>query len=245
MDPVPLNHPMFAGGIARVIKSASEHFKEGDLVQGLINWQEYGVHEDTKLKKVPPYEFPQHYISIFGGTSLTAYFGLKEIGKPKSGETLVVSAAAGATGSVVCQLGKAWGMSVVGIAGAADKCKWVEKDLGIPCINYKTAGKNLRDEIKKACPNGIDVFFDNVGGEQLDTVFPLMNDFGRIVACGAISAYNNPEASHGLKNYTNVITKRLAYQGFIVLDYLHRTKEAIDELTSMLAKKQLHIKEDI
>ena len=165
IEPVPLNHPMFASGVARVVKSASPKFKEGDLAQGWINWQEYGVHEASKLQKLPPYAYPQHFLSVFGMTSFTAYFGLKEIGKPKKGETVLVSTAAGATGSVVCQLAKAWGMKVVGLAGAADKCEWVEKELGVPCINYKTAGANLRAEIKKACPKGIDVFYDNVGGE--------------------------------------------------------------------------------
>ena len=184
---------MFALGVGRVVKSASPKFKEGDLARGFLNWQEYGVHAEAALEWVPQYPYPQHYISVFGNsTSLTAYVGLKEIGKPKKGETVLVSTAAGATGIMVCQLAKAWGMNVVGMAGADNKCEWLEKELGIRCINYKAAGAKLRDEIKKACPKGVDVYFDNVGGEMLDTVFTVMNDFGRIVGCGAISGYLDP-----------------------------------------------------
>ena len=176
---------------------------------------------------------------MFGNsTSLTAYVGLKEIGKPKKGETVLVSTAAGATGIMVCQLAKAWGMNVVGMASAAKKCEWLEKELGIRCINYKAAGANLREEIQKACPKGVDVYYDNVGGEMLDTVFTVMNDFGRIVGCGAISGYLDPKNVHGLKNYFNVITKRLTFKGFIVIDFNHKKEEVLERQKKKKRKKK-------
>lgn len=181
---------------------------------------------DTKgVQKLPTIPDPEIYLNTLGINGLTAYFGLMDVGQPKAGETLVVSTAAGAVGSIVAQMGKLLGMRVIGITGSAEKVAYVTNELGADaCINYKTS-ENLIHDLHALCPKGIDVYFDNVGGNQLDAALALINKFGRIVACGAISGYNSKPTP--VSNYGNVIMKSANYQGFIVLNYAKRYPEAL------------------
>jgi NADPH-dependent curcumin reductase CurA len=168
-------------------------------------------------------------LSLFGSTGVTAYFGVIDVGQPKAGETFVVSGAAGGVGSIAGQVAKIVGCRVVGIAGTKEKCSWVVDELGFDdCIDYKEG--NVADKLHEACPNGIDVYFDNVGGDILDAALQHMNDFGRIVACGMISRYNDAEPVPGPIHMTNIVTRRLRMQGFIVIDYLARFAEAALQL---------------
>jgi NADPH-dependent curcumin reductase CurA len=177
-------------------------------------------------------------LSLFGSTGVTAYFGLLDVGKPEAGETLVVSGAAGGVGSIVGQIGKIVGCHVVGIAGTKEKCSWVVDELGFDaCIDYRT--ENVADALRTTCPNGIDVYFDNVGGDILDAALQGMNDFGRIVACGMISRYNDAELAPGPRHMGNIVTRRLRMQGFIVIDYLGRFMEAAMQLGAWAAEGKL------
>jgi NADPH-dependent curcumin reductase CurA len=183
-------------------------------------------------------------LSIYGGTGVTAYFGLLEIGRPRPGETVVVSGAGGGVGSVAGQLARIKGAGrVVGIAGTEEKCRWVVEDLGFDeCINYKT--EDLATRLRETCPDGIDVFFDNVGGEILDVVLGQINVGARIALCGAISEYNRAE-SPGLKNYTELIMQRGRMEGFIILDYIDRFVEAIMELAPLVAEGRIKYRVEV
>jgi NADPH-dependent curcumin reductase CurA len=184
------------------------------------------------------------YLGLFGIIGPTAYFGLLDIGKPKAGETVVVSAAAGAVGSLVGQLGKIKGFRVVGIAGTDEKCRWITEELGFDgAINYKT--EPIRERLKAHCPDGIDVYFDNVGGEILDTVLSLINVRARIVICGTISQANATEPVPGPYNFRNILTQRVRVEGFIVLDYVDRFQEAIEDLRRWLAEGRIRYRVDL
>lgn len=228
-----------AAGLGEVVESRRDGYAAGDLVMGLPGWQDYWtVTGDDAAQVVPPGIAAEDMLSIYGGTGVTAYFGLLEIGKPQPGETVVVSGAAGGVGSVAGQIAKIKDAGrVVGIAGSDEKCRWVVEDLGFDaCINYKTedVGARLREE----CPDGIDVYFDNVGGAILDAVLLAINTFARIVMCGAISEYNLAE-SPGIKNYTELIMQRGRMEGFIILDYVDRFIEAIMELVAWVAEGRI------
>jgi NADPH-dependent curcumin reductase len=229
---VAIGEVMRAGGLAEVIESRHALFKKGDKIVGLTGLQEYVVIEaQSKLpfQKVPPIPFISDtlFLGALGMTGLTAYFGMTEIGKPQKGETLVVSAAAGATGSIAGQIGKIHGCRVVGIAGSDEKCKWLTEELGFDAgVNYKCA--DWKDRLAAATPDGIDIDYENVGGEIMEAVLNRMNLHGRVVLCGFISGYTKeaPEQmSLGL-----MIVKRLKVQGFLVLDYGARFTEAATEL---------------
>ena len=225
-----------AAGLGEVVESRRDGYAAGDLVMGLPGWQEYWtVTEDDDAMVVPPGIAAEDMLSIYGATGVTAYFGLLEIGKPQPGETVVVSGAAGGVGSVAGQIAKIKDAGrVVGIAGTDEKCRWVVEDLGFDaCINYKTedVGARLREE----CPDGIDVYFDNVGGAILDAVLLQINIGARVVMCGAISEYNLAE-SPGIKNYKELIMQRGRMEGFIILDYVDRFIEAIMELAPWVAE---------
>ena len=228
MPAVPLGGVMRSGGIGRVSESNSADFAKGDLVTGLIGAQEVATVDASVLRKLPDLPDNEVYLHALGINGFTAYFGMMEIGKPKEGETLVVSTAAGSVGSLVVCIGKILGMKVIGITGSEEKVEYVSGELGADaCINYKTT-ENLQEALAALCPDGIDVYFDNVGGNQLDACLALMNKFGRIIACGSISGYGgNPVP---VTNYTNVIIKSLDYQGFIVLNYAPRFMEAVKKL---------------
>lgn len=230
MPAVPLGEPMRAGGIVQVLESRHPKFKPGDLLNMLCGWQEYVVVEPDRPAFVPPTKMPAHLdpalMLALSLTGLTAYFGLLDIGRPKAGETVVVSGAAGATGSVAGQIAKLKGCRVVGIAGGPDKCRWLTDTAGFDAtIDYKH--DDVAARLGELCPKGVDVYFDNVGGEILDAVLLNIADHARIVLCGAISQYNTPEELYGLKNTLALIINRGTARGFIVVDYMKRAVEGL------------------
>ena len=246
MPPVALGDPMRGIVCGTVVKSRHPDFAVGDVVGGLGTWADYQVGRPGMLSKVPT--LPGVPLAdIFGltaGIGPTAYFGLLEIGAPKAGETVVVSAAAGAVGSVVGQIAKIQGCRAVGLAGSDEKCRWIVDDLGFDAaINYKT--EDVPAALKRACPQGIDVYFDNVGGDILDACLKQMNLFGRIPTCGLISQYNATGEVPGPKNYPMILMQRLKVQGFIVLDYAARYPEAIGALGGWLQSGQLKFRVDM
>ncbi len=245
IPPVKLGEVMRGGGAGIVEKSNNPTFKTGDAVQGVFGVQRYAVSNGERVYKVDTDLAPlQRWIGGLGMPGWTAYFGLLDVGQPKPGETVVVSAASGAVGSVVGQIAKIKGCRAVGIAGGPEKCRYVTQDLGFDaCVDYKAG--NLAAQLKEACPKGIDVNFENVGGVILDTVLLQMNVFGRIPLCGLISGYNATEAPAGPKNIHAVLTQRLKMQGLIVFDWAGRTPEAIAQLGQWHKEGKLKIREDV
>lgn len=246
MPPVAIGEVMRGGAVGIVEQSRNSEFEEGDIVQGLLGWQDYAIDDGTGIVKLfKDASIPMtHYLGIFGGNGLAAYFGLMDIGQPKEGETLVVSAAAGGVGSLVGQIGKIKGCRVVGIAGSDEKCDWITNELGFDAaINYKT--ENVSQSLSRHCPDGIDIYFDNVGGEILETVLDQINLHARIVLCGMISQYNTSELVSGPRNFVNILYKRARIEGFIVLDYLDRVMEAMTDLGTWLFEGKLQYKVDI
>ena len=228
-----------AAGLGEVVESLRDGYNPGDLVMGLPGWQDYWKLTGEDMGQVvPPGIAAEDMLSIYGGTGITAYFGLLEIGRPQPGETVVVSGAAGGVGSIAGQIARIKDAGrVVGIAGTDEKCRWVVEDLGFDaCINYKT--DDVAARLRELCPDGIDVYFDNVGGEILDAVLLQINIGARIVMCGAISEYTRAESA-GLKNYTELIMQRGRMEGFIILDYLDRFIEAIMELAPWVAEGRI------
>ena len=236
---------MRAYAAGHVDASNNPDFKVGDAVQGLLGVQQYAVSDGRGVVKVDTNQAPlERWIGGLGMPGWTAYFGLLDVGKPQPGETVVVSAASGAVGSIVGQIAKLKGCRAVGIAGGPDKCKYVVDELGFDaCVDYK--GGKLASELKAAAPKGIDVYFENVGGEILDTVLLQMNTFGRIPVCGLISAYNATAMPDGPKNLRCVLTQRLTMRGLIVFDWADRIPEAIRELGAWAKAGQLKIREDV
>lgn len=264
IPPVKVGAVMRGGTVCEVVHSRHEQFQTGDLV--LDNsmkegWNEFAVIAGKYCRKLPPLGHHQtismtSYLSVLGITGLTAYFGLLQVGKPKAGETVLVSAAAGATGSVVCQIAKhVVGCKVVGIAGGRDKCRWLLEEAGCDAaIDYKLAQnpsqfqKQLRDALKKVSSRGVDVFFDNVGGYILNETLRRLNVKGRVVVCGAISAYNEDPRSTNIvapTNYTALIPLRAKMEGFIVTDYAKQFKEARKNMAQWIEEGKLTFKEDI
>lgn len=229
---VAIGEVMRAGGLAEVLESKHPQFKKGDKVFGLAGFQEYTIIEaQSKIafQKIPsiPFVSETAFLGVLGMTGLTAYFGMMEIGKPKRGETLVVSAAAGATGSVAGQIGKIHGCRVVGIAGTDEKCAWLRDDLGFDAaINYRHG--DWKEKLAAATPNGVDIDYENVGGEIMGEVLNRMNLHGRVVLCGLISGYTKETAEPF--NLGVLIVKRLKVEGFLILDYMSRFTEAAMEL---------------
>jgi len=247
MPPVEIGEVMRGGTLGVVEESAHDDFAPGEIViPGLSGWGLYSVHDGSVLNKVP--QIPglplDAFMSVLGATGATAYFGLVDIGKPKAGETLVVSAAAGAVGSVVGQIGKILGLRVVGIAGSDEKCRHVTQDLGFDaCINYKT--ENVLERLKALCPDGIDIDFENVGGEILDAVLTHINVKGRIALCGLIASYNATEPVPGPYMFANILMKRVRCEGFIIIDYLDRFPEAFAQMGQWIAEGKLTYRTDI
>ncbi len=227
LPPIGIGDVVRSGGVGEVVASRSDRYQPGDLVFGMLGWQEYALadEDEASMTVLPPGVDPKVAIGVLGVTGMTAYFGLFDIGQPKAGDTVVVSGAAGATGSVVGQLARIEGAgTVVGIAGSAEKCAWLTDELGFDhAINYReeSVGKRLR----ATCPDGIDVYFDNVGGEILDDCLAQLSMKARVVLCGAISQYNE-DRTVGPRNYLNLIVKRARMEGFLILDYLDRFPEA-------------------
>ena len=243
VKPVDIGAVMCGEVVGRVVESRNTQFAVGDQVAGDLGWQTLAVSNGQGLRKIMPNVPPAAQLSVCGMPGVTAWCGLLLIGEPKAGETVVVSAAAGAVGSVVGQIAKLKGCHVVGIAGGADKCRYVVDELGFDaCIDYK-AGR-LRDDLKAATPKGVDVYFDNVGGDILDTVLARMNPFSRLPVCGLISQYNATEL-HGLRNFRSVLVNRIKIQGFIVFDFREHYPRAIGELATWLAEGKLKYRETI
>lgn len=230
--------------VGRVIESKDPRVPAGQLVQGLFGWQDYAVIKAVNAVPVPPGVPIETAMSALGMTGITAYFGLLEIGRPKAGETLVVSGAAGATGSVVGQLARAHGCRVIGIAGGAEKCARLTGELGFDAaIDYKA--ENVDERLRALCPKGIDIYFDNVGGEILDLALARLALRGRVVLCGAISRYNDNALAQGPKNYMNLVVKRGRMEGFLVLDYMARAGEAVQALSALLREGKLKDRVDV
>ncbi|KEK23361.1 NADP-dependent oxidoreductase [Bacillus gaemokensis] len=245
--PYEVNHPISGGIIGEVIKSRSEKLKAGDKVQGSLPWQLYNTVDALSIRKIENTNVPlSAYLSVLGMTGLTAYFGLLDIGQPKRGETVVVSGAAGAVGSIVGQIAKIKGARVVGIAGSDEKIAHLENDLGFDKgINYK-ATDDLQKVLAEACPDGVDVYFDNVGGKVSDAVISLLNDFARIPLCGAISAYNTAENEDiGPRIQPQLLKTRSLIKGFIVGEYSERFDEGRRDIAEWLSQGKIKYEETI
>jgi len=236
---------MAGAGIAEVISSKAPNLAPGDLVFADTGWQEFAALPAKHLTKMPKVEPMTYLLSVYGVAGLTAYFGLLEIGKPREGETVVVSAAAGSVGSIVGQIAKIKGCHVVGIAGGADKCHWLTSELGFDAaVDYKDGA--LFKALRAAAPKGIDVYFDNVGGDILEACLPLMNNYGRIACCGAISQYDGTPSAHGPRGVPGlIVVKRLTMQGFIVMDYMKESQRALADLQGWVASGRLKVQEDV
>jgi NADPH-dependent curcumin reductase CurA len=236
LPPVGIGEVMRGGGAGTVVESRNDAYPVGTNVLGLLGWQEYAVcGGDVSASAVPPGVPLQHMMSVYGATGITAYFGMLEIGDPHEGDTVLVSGAAGATGSVAGQIAKIRGARVIGIAGTDEKCRWLTDDLGFDgAINYKTDDLSVR--LDDLCPDGVDVFFDNVGGSTLDTVLRHLALGARIVLCGAISTYNEDDLPPPIHWYMNLVVQRARMQGFLVLDYVDRFPEAVLQLVQWVSE---------
>jgi NADPH-dependent curcumin reductase CurA len=245
VPPVGIGEVMRAGALGRVVASKNPGFAPGDHVTGLLGVQEYAISDGKALTKIDPTIAPLPvYLGALGATGMTAYFGLLDVSQPKSGETVVVSAAAGATGMIVGQIAKIKGCRAVGIAGGAEKCDFIVKDLGFDAaIDYKK--DDVRKALQQHCPRGIDIYFDNVGGEILDAALAQLARGARIALCGAISQYNNTTPIKGPSNYLSILINRASMKGFLVFDYADRYREAARELAGWIAGGKLKTREDI
>ena len=248
--PVGIGEVMRAGGIGVVVASENPRFAPGDHVSGLLGVQEYPSFDARALTRGDISKIdlrlgsPAQWLNVLGMPGMTAYFGLLDVGLAKAGETVVVSGAAGAVGQTVGQLARVKGCRAVGIAGGPKKCDWVVRELGFDaCIDYK-AGP-IKDGLKEHCPKGVDVYFDNVGGEILDAVLTRLNRKARIVICGAISQYNNTDAVKGPANYLSLLVHRARMEGMVVFDYVERFPAAIAELASYLKDGRMKSREDV
>lgn len=240
---IEIGAPIRSAGLGTVVESNNDAYPVGTTLLGMTGWQRYAV-LGRGASVVPEGVPPEAALSVFGSTGLAAYFGLLDIGDPKPGETVLVSGAAGAVGSVAGQIAKIKGCRVVGIAGSDDKCSWLTSDLGFDAaINYKT--ENVGRGIRSSCPDGVDVFFDNVGGDTLEAAIANLARNGRIVMCGAISQYNDETPRPGPRNLPLLISKRGRMEGFIVLDHLDRAGEAIADLAAWVGEGKLRYATDV
>ena len=242
--PVEIGGVMVGQTVGEVVESKHPGFKRGDRVLTSLGWQQYGAAKGKELRVVDASRVPaSYYLGILGMPGMTAWFGLFEIGKPKAGETLVVSAASGAVGSVVGQLAKSEGLRVVGIAGGREKCGHVVKELGFDaCVDHR--GGKLADDLRAACPKGIDIDFENVGGEVLDTILRQTNFQARVIICGLIAEYNATQP-YGYRSMRAILVNRIRMQGMIVFDWKDRYEEAIADLGARVAAGKLKYKESI
>ncbi|MDC3960244.1 NADP-dependent oxidoreductase [Polyangium jinanense] len=243
---VGIGEVMRAGGVGRVVRSSLPGFSPGDLVYGMTGWQTHAVIEPSIRgpRKLPDGVPPTMAVSLLGLTGLTAYFGLLDVGSLKDGETVVVSGAAGATGNAVGQIAKIKGCRVVGIAGGPEKCAWIKDELGFDAaIDYKA--EDVYKRLGELCPNGIDVYFDNVGGLILEAALSYIALRGRVVLCGSIGDYNNAEAAYGPNNLMNLVLKRGRMEGFIVTDYAARFGDAIGDLARWAAEGRIKDRVDV
>lgn len=236
--------PMPTYAICEVVETKSDRLAVGDIVAAEATWSDFVVADARKVEKLPKVPQLSNLMSVYGIAGKTAYHGLISVGQPIAGETVLVSAAAGSVGGYVGQIAKALGCRVVGIAGGADKCRWVEDELGFDdCIDYRAPG--MSKALRAACPDGVDVYFDNVGGAVLETALFAMNEKGRIVCCGAISQYDT-ETPTGPRNLPGlVVVKRLRMEGFIVMDWAHNDAKALRALQTWVASGQIKVTEDV
>jgi hypothetical protein len=243
---VGLGEVMTGGAVGEVVVSQAPGFKAGDTVEGSLGWQEYAAAPAAALRKVDPSLAPISTANgVLGMPGMTAYFGLLDVGQPKPGETIVVSAASGAVGQVVGQIGKIMGCRVVGIAGGPKKCAFVKDELGFDsCLDYK-AEKDLDAALKAACPGGIDVYFDNVGGEISDAVFRNLNFFSRVALCGSISQYNASAPTMGPRLFGTFVGKRVTMRGFIVSDFVNRWPPALRQMGAWVKAGKVKYREDV
>jgi len=234
-------------GVGVVEESRNPQYPPGTIVLGMIGWQDYTVGPGggaMPMNVLPPGVPLMATLSVFGGTGMTAYFGLLDVGQPREGETVLVSGAAGAVGSIVGQIAKIKGCRAVGIAGSDEKCRWVTHDLGFDdCINYRS--ERLAARLKQTCPKGIDVYFDNVGGEILDAALARINLRARVVLCGAISMYNAVEPPPGPRNYIQLIIQRARMEGFIISDYVPRFAEGFRQMSRWVAEGKIKYAVDV
>jgi NADPH-dependent curcumin reductase CurA len=247
MPPVQIGEVMRAGAVGEVVESRHPGFAKGDVVQGLFGWQEYATLPGALLganAKLPPGVPPTWVLGVLGITGLTAYFGMLDLGQPKAGDTVVVSGAAGATGSVAGQIAKREGARVVGIAGGPEKCAWLTKEAHFDAaIDYKRGP--IDAALREHCPKGIDVYFDNVGGPILDACLAQIAQRARIVLCGGISGYNEVEPPPGPRNLMNLVVQRGRMEGFIVIDYLPRFGEGVAKLAEWVRRGEIVHTEDV
>ena len=248
--PVGIDEVMRAGGIGVIVASEDPTLAPGDHVSGLLGVQEYALFDARQIARGEISKIdlglgtPTQWLNVLGMPGMTAYFGLLDVGLAKAGETVVVSGAAGAVGQTVGQLAKVKGCRAVGIAGGPAKCDWVVRELGFDaCIDYKSGP--VKDGLKAHCPKGVDVYFDNVGGEILDAVLTRLNRSARVVICGAISQYNNTEAVKGPANYLSLLVNRARMEGMVVFDYADRFPAAIAELAGHLKAGRMKSREDV
>jgi len=245
VPPVQIGEVMRGLAIGQVVASRDERFASGQRVAGLVGWQEYAALPADELTPVPGSVPLPLALGPLGMTGMTAYFGLLDVGHPQPGETVLVSGAAGAVGSLVGQIAKLKGCRVVGIAGSQEKCAWLTDELGFDAaINYRTTD-DLRLALKEACPSRVDVYFDNVGGPMLDLALGMINRKARIVICGAISIYNATEPPPGPANYLSLLVNRARMEGFVVFDYQPRYSEAIADLSKWIAEGQIKARYEI
>jgi NADPH-dependent curcumin reductase CurA len=250
--PVEIGAVMRAGGVGRVVSSRNPAFAVGDVVYGTLGVQEYALvaQEDIKRSGLSKIDLSAgsitQWLNVLGMPGMTGYFGLMDIGQPKPGETVVVSGAAGAVGQTVGQLAKIKGCRAVGIAGGQAKCDFVVKELGFDaCIDYKAGPSAVRDGLKAHCPKGIDIYFDNVGGDILDAALAKITRGARIIICGAISQYNNTTPIQGPKNYLSLLMNRARMQGMVVFDYAERYHLAVAEMSAYLKDGRMKSREDV
>ena len=246
VQPFQVGQPLDGGCVGEVVQSQGGKFQVGDHVLGRKGWREYYVSDGAELTKIDPNLAPvQTYLGTLGMPGLTAYVGLLDIGRPRAGETVFVSAAAGAVGTVVCQIARLKGCRVVGSAGSPDKVAWLRQVAGVDAAyNYKAVG-SLTAELGKHCPNGIDVYFENVGGTHLEAALEHMNNFGRIALCGMISHYNETTPSSGPRNLRIAVRKRLTLTGFIVSDHLERQAQFYADMSAWIAAGKIKWQETI
>jgi NADPH-dependent curcumin reductase CurA len=247
--PVEIGEVMEAGALSQVIESKSKLFKPGDFVEGRTGWQDNPTVDEKKLRLIDPKMAPlSTSIGVLGMPGTTAYVGMHNFAKPQKGETLVVSAASGAVGATVGQIGKIYGCRVVGVAGTDDKCEFTKTELGFDdCVNYKDA--DFKEKLKSACPDGVDIYWENVGGITFDTVMPLLNDYARIPVCGLISLYNATSLKGGEKDrlpllFRQILTKRMMIKGFIVFNHYDQREESIIALSKWIKEGKIKYKED-
>jgi NADPH-dependent curcumin reductase CurA len=248
LPPVQIGEVMRAGSIGQVVKSNTPDFSEGDLVQTMGGWQDYVVTPTSGgmigLSKIPPDVPPTMPLSVLGLTGLTAYWGLLDLGAPKEGETVLVSGAAGATGSVAGQIARIKGCKVIGIAGGPEKCAWLTDVARFDgAIDYKN--DNVDAKIGELCPDKVDIYFDNVGGEILEAALNHINMRARVILCGGISAYNATEPVPGPPNLMNLVIMRARMEGFIVIDYMDRAQIAVEALMGWIESGELVFQEDV